>query len=203
MVKFETREEWLDAYVQHIAMVFAGIGRTLHGKPKLPAKIRVTCGFTSGGTRKKANSTVQIGECWDKSKSGDQHFEIFVSPAEDDVYRVAAILSHELIHATVGISAGHGKHFEAFARALKLEGPLPSTHGGMDFRAMVKPIIDRLGDYPHSALDISKRVVQSTRMLKCVCPEKGCGYAVRTSQRWLSVGLPRCTVAAHGFLKLA
>jgi hypothetical protein len=39
---------------------------------------------------------------------------------------------------------------------------------------------------------------QTTRMVKCQCDK--CGYVVRTSRRWLTIGRPRCTVAAHGKL---
>lgn len=31
---------------------------------------------------------------------------------------------------------------------------------------------------------------QSTRMLKVICP--GCGYTVRTTQKWIDIGLPTC-----------
>ena len=188
---FQTREQWLEAAMSELSVRFLDAGKPL------PDKIRVSCAFTSGGTRKKAGKT-QIGECWDSNRSGDASFEIMISPVEDEPLKVLAILVHELCHAACGIKQGHRRIFGALARALHLEGPLTSTVGGADFAAMVQPVIDGLGQYPHSRLDTSTRAVQSTRMLKCVCPEVGCGYTVRISQKWLTVGAPHCPVVSQG-----
>lgn len=195
----QTREQWLEAAMSELSSVFQSLGSPL------PDRIRVSCAFTSGGTRKKAGRS-QIGECWDSSRSGDLAFEIMVSPEEDDPVRVIAILAHELCHAAAGLKCGHRGAFAVLARGLKLEGPLTSTVGGDDFKAMVKPIIATLGAYPHAALDTSKRAKQGTRMLLCKCHaivpatplnRNGiCGYAVRTTQRWLDVGVPHCPL--HG-----
>jgi hypothetical protein len=42
----------------------------------------------------------------------------------------------------------------------------------------------------HARLDLSGRRKQSTRMLKLECTN--CGYTVRTTQKWIEVGLPTC-----------
>ena len=95
-----TREAWLEEAMSEVSVQFKRLGFPL------PKKIRVTCGFTSGGTRKRPGGKVLIGECWDSSKSGDKSFEIMVSPTEADPVRVLGILVHELAHAAAGLAAG-------------------------------------------------------------------------------------------------
>jgi hypothetical protein len=53
-------------------------------------------------------------------------------------------------------------------------------------------IVDEIGPYPHAALnpDESGKKKQGTRMLKLACP--ACGYAVRTTAKWIDVGFPTC-----------
>jgi hypothetical protein len=89
--------------------------------------VRVAIGFTSRGAKAKA-----IGECWDNRLSADGHFEIFIRPdlahAPDAMpAQIAAILAHELVHAAVGIPAGHGKAFKRAALGLGLVGPMRAT----------------------------------------------------------------------------
>jgi len=181
-----TREDWLTAAVSEFSIKFVAAGLPL------PDRIRVACGFTSGGTRKRPGGKVLTGECWQSNRSGDRTVEIMVSPVEADPVRVLGILAHELCHAATG--KGHRGEFSRMARELNLEGPLNATVVGQDFKATISPMIKRLGDYPHAKLDVSKATKQSTRMLKCVCPV--CSYTVRTTGKWLAVGLPRCP--AHG-----
>jgi hypothetical protein len=77
----------------------------------LPAQLRIAIGFTSSGRRGR-----NIGECWDNQSSEDRHFEIFIRPdlgESKDLMsmQIAAILGHELVHAAVGVAAGHRKEF--------------------------------------------------------------------------------------------
>jgi hypothetical protein len=52
-------------------------------------------------------------------------------------------------------------------------------------------LVASLGDYPHARLNVSAdRKVQSTRMLKAVCPS--CGYTIRLTKTWADQGLPTC-----------
>jgi hypothetical protein len=71
-----TREAWLEEAMSEVSVQFKRLGFPL------PKRIRVTCGFTSGGTRKRPGGKVLIGECWDSSRSGDKSIEIMVSPTE-------------------------------------------------------------------------------------------------------------------------
>jgi hypothetical protein len=182
-----TREAWLEEAMSEVSVLFKRLGFPL------PKKIRVTCGFTSGGTRKRPGGKVLIGECWDSSKSGDKSFEIMVSPTEADPVRVLGILVHELAHAAAGLAAGHSGDFETLARGLHLEGPLPATTVGAAFKSQTAPALERLGEYPHARLNTATKATQSTRMLLCRCktimPDgKECGYTVRLTATWLKGG---------------
>jgi hypothetical protein len=101
----ETREAWLNDVAHRMAPIFQQLAAPL------PARLRIAIGFTSGGQRSK-----RIGECWDNQCSEDRYFEIFIRPdlgQSKDLMpmQVAEILGHELVHAAVGIAAGHGTEF--------------------------------------------------------------------------------------------
>ena len=93
----------------------------------LPAQLRIAIGFTSSGRRSR-----NIGECWDNQCSEDRHFEIFIRPDLSESkdlmpMQIAAVLGHELVHAAVGVAAGHGKEFRRVARGIGLVGPMTAT----------------------------------------------------------------------------
>ena len=191
-MNFKTREEWLEALISKMSVKFAVLGHPI------PAHVRVTCGFTSGGTRRKAGKS-QTGEVWDSSKSGDAAYEIMVSPIIDKPLMVAVNVCDSLCHAASGDVRLHNAAFEVLARGLKLEGALPDLKSGTAFETLIKPVLDELGEYPHSRLDTDTRPTQTTRMIKCACPKgdcdgKGKAYAVRISQKWLHIGAPLCPV---------
>lgn len=163
--------------------------------------MRGAIGFTSRGAKGKA-----IGECWDNRLSADGHFEIFIRPdlahAPDAMpAQIAAILAHELVHAAVGIPAGHGKAFKRVALGLGLIGPMRATTPGEAFLAAVASILDVAGPLPHARLDTDGESTapkkQKTRMLKCECAT--CGYTARTARKWLEqAGAPLCPIEDHG-----
>jgi len=171
---YNTREEWLVALAHELETVFGEHGATL-------PKYRVTCGFPSKGGLAAKNRT--IGQCWDSSASADNTAEIIIGITQDDTMKVAGVLAHEMVHSAVGVAAGHGPKFRRLAVAIGLEGKMTATTEGAAFKHRVQPILDKLGDYPHSALDASHRKKQGTRMIKCVCPQSG--YTVRTTRKWL------------------
>lgn len=191
----DNRESWLNRVAVGMAPLFEGLGAPL------PSRVRVAIGFTSRGAKGKA-----IGECWDNRCSGDGHFEIFIRPdlahAPDAMpAQIAAILAHELVHAAVGIAAGHGKAFKRIAVGLGLVGPMRATTPGVGFLSAVAPILAAAGPLPHARLDTGGETTrpkkQATRMLKCECAT--CGYTVRTARKWLeSAGAPLCPAEGHG-----
>lgn len=191
----ETRESWLNAVAQGMAPLFEALDAPL------PDRVRVAIGFTSRGAKGKA-----IGECWDNRLSADGHFEIFIRPdlahAPDAMpAQIAAILAHELVHAAVGIAAGHGRAFKRIAVGLGLVGPMRATTPGDAFLSAIAPILSAAGPLPHARLDTGGETTrpkkQAARMLKCECAT--CGYTVRTARKWLEkAGAPLCPVDGHG-----
>lgn len=92
----------------------------------------------------------------------------------------------------MGIEAGHKAPFRRLAVAMGLEGKMTSTHAGASLRAKLEEMVVKIGPYPHAKLTFSRRKVQSTRMIKAVCPDPACGYQVRTTRKWLDMGVPTC-----------
>ena len=188
--KHETREVWLHEAAIALAPLFAA------NDGRYPNKYRVSCGFPGGGSKLK-----RIGECWYSSASADKSVEIFISPVAARPQDVVAILAHELVHACLPADAKHGAKFKRLAYAIGLEGKPTSTVAGPAFTAFIQPVLEALGDYPHAQMNFSTQgKKQTTRMLKCVCPE--CGYTARTTQKWIDeAGAPHCPT--HGQMEVA
>jgi len=182
---YSTREEWLNAAVVEMTPWFNG---------SLPQRIRVTCGFPSGGNRGNV-----VGECVSADRSADNTWEISIHPKVDSPRDVFAVLVHELIHTTAG-AFNHGSVFKTWANKLHLEpaaGNYRSTVPGATFDASYGAIIESLGTYPHASLGLGARPKQTTRMLKAVCPT--CGYTIRLTQKWAAKGLPTCGIDGDTF----
>lgn len=179
------REEWLTAAAVEIeAALFAPLNKSM------PAKWRVSCSWPSSRAAGK-NKAGTIGQCFDPSVSDDGTVEMLVSMSQDDPLEVAAILAHEMVHAVEGIEAGHGPAFRSTALAIGLTGKMTATVPGENFKRDVAPILDKLGEYPHAAVDISKRKKQTTRMIKVECGD--CGYTARVTRKWIEqTGAPLC-----------
>jgi len=188
----QTREAWLNYVAQRMAPIFEILGASL------PTQLRIAIGFTSNGRRSK-----HIGECWDNQCSEDRHFEIFIRPdlsESQDLLpmQVAAILGHELVHAAVGVAAGHGKQFRRVARGIGLIGQMAATTAGPEFEKAARPILDAAGPLPHGRLRLavgasshSRGKKQYSRSIKCTC--SNCGYTVHSSRKWLDLaGAPLC-----------
>lgn len=170
---FQTREEWLNAFIAASKAEFfvAGV--------ELPKNVRASIGFTSVGLRGS-----RIGECWSDDASADGTFEIFIVPGIDDASRIAGILTHELVHAAVGLAAGHRGPFRKIAIALGLVGKMTATTEGEIWHKWADPILEKLGPLPHAKLtgSTSGRKKQNTRLLKCECDK--CGFVFRASAKW-------------------
>ncbi len=180
---FKHREAWLHAVADRMRPIFASYGAIM------PDETRFSCGFPS--TRAFAVRRQRIGECWADTASADGHIEIMISPVLDDPMRVAGVLAHELVHAIVGVEAGHRGPFAKLAKAIGLEGKMTATTEGDAFKQAVAPILDAVGPYPHAQISKQTRPKQGTRLLKLQCPT--CAYTVRITRKWLDeVGPPEC-----------
>ena len=181
--KHDTREQWLLAACAAVRPLFDAQG--IDAYPPL----RVSCGWPKGGRK-------AIGQCWPSGRSGDKTIEMFISPELIDGVQVLHILIHELIHAVDNCENKHRGPFRKMALALGLEGKMTATTAGPELEAELRLLLGNLGPYPHAKLDPTKITKQGTRMLKVVCKDKACGYTLRTTKKWIEVGLPSCFCGA-------
>lgn len=181
-----TREAWLMEFIANARPHFDRVGFPLG------ENVRVSIGFTSKGSRGK-----RIGECWSSLASRDGTFEILIVPTLEEPSRIADILTHELVHAAVGIEEGHGKVFKACATALGLTGKMTATVAGEEWHRWADPIVAALGPLPHAALDgiSSSEKKQTTRLLKCEC--QACGAIVRAAHK-VAVFIDQCPISECG-----
>jgi len=109
---------------------------------------------------------------------------------------VLGTLIHELVHAAVGLKAGHKAEFRAVAVELGLEGKMTATEVGAELKERLHALTEKIGYYPHAALDPTQtKKPQTTRMLKIQCPD--CQWMARTSKKWMDLGLPVCACGAQ------
>jgi hypothetical protein len=175
-----TRESWLGELVDGLRPLFWKAGVTL------PDKLRVSCGWPSS----KGLSSV-IGECWFPVTSKDGYHDIFVNPRLDDPIEVGEVLVHELCHTIAGLAAGHKAPFKRLAESVGLEGKMTATVAGVELTQKIALVTSDMIPYPHGAITPPTKIgKQGTRMLKVVCPD--CDYTVRTTAKWLQVGVPVC-----------
>lgn len=180
MTKPLTREQWLTLLLhKHVAPLLAKHGATV------PADCKVSVGFPGGGSARK-----RIGECWPRHRSSLKVNEIFLNPAMKDVTRLADVLVHEAIHAADDCKSGHKGFFRKTALAVGLTGKMTSTSAGPALAAWIETTLAKMPAFDYGSLDLDGRKKQTTRMVKVVCME--CGYTLRTTQKWIEVGLPTC-----------
>lgn len=201
---WKTREQWLNHAAELIRPLIEAQGA------EIPA-VRVSVGWPKGSRGGK--SVHAIGQCFCKSASADGTHEIFISPELDDPARVLDVLAHELVHAAVGIPAGHGPKFARVAKAIGLQGRMTATTAGPEFEKFAKGACRTVGKFPHAQIrsgissgrpapkggpdggaepgtDTPK---QGTRMLKVTCSNPDCGMVMRTTAKWIETpGLPTC-----------
>jgi hypothetical protein len=175
------RHAWLETATSDLRSHFIACGYTV------PMNVRVSIGWPKG-----SRGGHKAGQCWAATVCTDGHFEIFVSPSLRDSLDIFATLAHELVHATVGLQAGHKKPFKQCAVSIGLEGKMTATTAGEKMRSRATAFIAATGEYPAGAITApTAERKQSTRMLKCECAE--CGYTVRTTRQWIdNSGAPLC-----------
>lgn len=201
--RHETREAWLNAFVAAARLKFAEVGNPI------PFKVRVAIGWPSAGSNSRA-----VGECWSDTVSADSHFEIFIVPREGCAIEICDTLTHELVHAAVGLAAKHGPLFGKCARAVGLQGKLTGCagRGHPDWESWALPLIEALGPFPGAALQdrvpsptaggrpikikpdgvSSRPPSQTNRHLKLECD--ACGIILRTTKSAMATidGDPIC-----------
>ena len=205
---YEYREDYLQALVTLLRELFEAIGIEL-------PRVRVSCSWAYRGGRNV------LGQCFPPSMVADGIPQIKISPILEDPFVIAYVMTHELIHA-YRPEAGHGTAFKEVALAVGLEGPMRSTTPGPELGVRLLEIVEQLGPYPHSAIDLDGGrgvkvpvenpephpedpnrpqiadlpTEQTGRQVKVVCPDDG--YIARVTRKWLNaMGAPFCPCGAQ------
>lgn len=185
------RQKWLEAGADALRKLIAKADHTV------PEAVRVSVGWPKGSRGGHA-----IGQCWGPQASADGHAEIFISPelgienakgAEEASIFTLSVLAHELVHAAVGVEAKHKGPFKKLATAIGLGGKMTATVPEQAFTDWARPFIAKHGTFPGGKLTRDPKLKQTTRLLKCECPE--CGYVARVTAKWIEqAGAPICPV---------
>lgn len=184
MDTFTTREQWLVAATAEVATLLAAVNATV------PA-VKVSVGFPSRGGAGSKGAKV-VGQCFAPAAAADGVSQVFIHPVLSDPVTVLGVLTHELIHAAVGVEAGHKGPFKKVFRAVGMDGKPTESGIGEALKATFAEVVERLGAYPHAALSLAGQKKQSTRMLKAQCEVDE--YTVRLTKKWAEMGLPRCGI---------
>ena len=177
-----TREAWLTAAYAGLAPWFVDVGKPI------TSPVRLAMGFPSSRALSLKKRT--IGECWSIDASSDGHAEILISPFLDDPMEILGVVAHELGHAVLGGKVGHRAPFAKLMKELGLDGKATATYPGDMFKVHAEPLLETLGQLPHSKLNPNARPKKKDgiRQLKCECGT--CGYIARTTKKWLDLGGP-------------
>lgn len=180
----QTREAWLLAAVELLRGHFKS-----HGGYVVPRNVKVSCSWPS----KTAKKT--IGQVFAPQQSASKNFEVFISPVLGTGLLAIDTLVHELVHVVVGFECKHGGAFKVCATAVGLEGKMACAGMSPKLEVELTALCKQLGPYPHATVVLGEAAgdsKQTTRMIKLVCEDADCGYTVRTTRKWIDVGLPTC-----------
>lgn len=185
-----TREQWLREVLLWTSKDLFGCGDA----PSQPNNIRVSVGFpSSGGLGKKRRV---IGECWSYECSDGAFSEIFINPVLSDGVEVVSTLIHEVVHATVGVLEKHRGQFIVASKSVGLQRPWTATTATPELGDKIRHFLSGFDPYPHSKLTPRKLIgptkPQKNRQLKLECPDPACGYTIRTTRKWIELGMPTC-----------
>jgi len=179
---YATREEWLQAATDKLRPIMARRGS------EVPDVLRIGVGWSSKGAR----STV-IGQCWPASSSKDGIPEITIVVSQHDGIGVLATLAHELVHASLDCTGGHGAKFTKRVRALDLQGKPTATTAGPIFARYARRLVRELGAWPGDqglTAEARRSKTQTTRMIKVACTD--CGITFRLTRKWITGAFMYC-----------
>lgn len=161
-----TREVWLRNAAELLRPLFAEHAATV-------PNVHVSVGFPKSRGRRA------IGQCWDGQASEDGQAHVFICPTQTSAVNVLGILTHELVHASVGCACGHKGPFAKLARKLGLAGKLTATVPGPILTESLRAIAEKLGAYPHAALAVPVLGSKGSTLRKFEC---SCGIKVRVGR---------------------
>ena len=177
---YETREAGLEAFIEEARPIFESVGFPI------PEKVKVSIGYPPNSRARKGSKEIAV--CIRNTASGDNHWQIFISPDNHTPVDVFAALTHELAHTMTEFSIGtdnpHGRIFGKCARALGLEGKLTATRPGAAWFNWASPIVESI-EMPYAHINLSDGVVnkptKGTFGLKIECPV--CKWHARASSK--------------------
>ncbi len=152
------REGWLHR--------MAELQRTWFREHKLPIVGRITITMATVGTRKRGN-------CRPIRMKDEKLNHIFISAYENDFNsdaEVAGTIAHELLHATVGVEAQHGKLFKDGMKAIGLVGLATQAQPGPEFNAYLEELCKSIGPIPKYGVmrpRRRKRVITGPTKFQC------------------------------------
>jgi hypothetical protein len=206
------REGWLTAFANEVAPIIqsrAGL--------KVPMdRIRLSCSFPRTRATPNRKGGYTTGVCMHGATHKSGIHELFINPLKANVLPihpdapddkrdqgVGDIVIHEMLHACFDEKTGHKAKFAKAAKAMGLTGKPTSTTAGPEAQKIIKAIVEKIGDYPHEALEGTWGKKQTTRLLKVQCldcgyvNEAGNGYTARITMTWIeNAGLPTCPCGA-------
>jgi hypothetical protein len=173
-----TREEWLNRAADIMFQTVLDES-VIAPQPVPPVRVSVA-----------PMSSKQLGVCYKREASDDQHNEVFITAHVSDSMTILATLVHELIHAADNCASGHRNYFAKVARKAGLEGKLTATRAGAELTENLTYIIEALGSIPHATLNLEpKGKGRNNNKITC----KTCGFQANLSRKWAS---QICTAAA-------
>ena len=147
--------------------------------------LKVSCGFAASSSPRTT-----LGQCWPRQRSREMVNEIFISPKIDDPVEVLDTLVHEICHAIDDCQSGHGADFQGIAHVVGLEGPARMAMAGPALKIRLMTISQKLGEYPHRALEFPPPRPSNATRSKAKCGQ--CGYEVTLLKKWADYGAPIC-----------
>ena len=211
-----TRELWLERAIEtYWRPRFVEIGYPL------PERFHISVGFGHGAKRESKWIQAQCWSSR-ASKDGINHIFICPTEGDTAhvLALVGHELAHAALDSDLGIQDGHVGRFAEIMTRLGFEGKMTTATPGLQLAAELMTVADALGEYPHGALDlelvrahVSEPIPlptggtgprtkvrtgpegQTNRHVLLQCRTKDCacgGYKVRTTQRWIGIGLPLC-----------
>ena len=154
------REDWLQRATELLTPMIEDAGGEV-------PQVRVSVGFPKG----RRGRSRAIGQCWSNQSATDGVNNLFVCPTLDDAIEVLGVLLHELIHATVGVDAGHKGPFVMMSREVGLLRPWTATTPGDDLRDELTKLYEVLGAYPHQAMKVpaTRKKGSTLKLWECEC----------------------------------
>jgi len=131
------------------------------------------------------------GECYPRSRSEDQHNEIFITAHCDDSLEILDTLTHELLHAYDDCQSKHKGFFAYTANKIGMIGKqqkkngdwlgMTIAHAGPELLKRLSEYVELLGPIPHARISqVNKDKGRNGNKIVC----NDCGFQANLSRKW-------------------